>query len=133
MLQVSNIDVYYGKIHALKGVSLNVQAGELVALIGSNGAGKSTTLRAISGLLRPKQGIITYDGQRIDTMPPHQIVRLGLSHCPEGRHLFGRLTVQENLRLGAVRQKDSRVIARTQDEVFALFPRLLDRRSQMSN
>ncbi|MBC7812305.1 MAG: ABC transporter ATP-binding protein [Burkholderiales bacterium] len=133
MLQVSNIDVFYGKIHALKGVTLNVQVGELVALIGSNGAGKSTTLRAISGLLRPKPGVIIYNGQRIDTVPPHQIVRMGISHSPEGRRLFGRLTVQENLRLGAVIQSNSRVIARLQDEVFALFPRLLERRGQMSN
>src|SRR3972149_290058 len=102
MLQLDNIDVYYDKIQTLKAVSLTVNDGELVALIGSNGAGKSTTLRTISGLLRPRQGSIVYNGQRIDRMPPNEIVRLGIVHCPEGRRLFGHLTVRENLRLGAV-------------------------------
>lgn len=132
MLQVNNINVFYGKIHALKGVSLNVNDGELVALIGSNGAGKSTTLRTISGLLRPKQGDISYHGQRIDTLPPYQIARLGISHCPEGRRLFGQLTVMENLRLGAVNQKDRNGIARSYEEVFALLPRLKERRGQLA-
>src|SRR4051812_22958900 len=102
MLQIENLEVYYGNIQALKGVSLTVNAGELVALIGSNGAGKSTMLRTISGLLRPRQGTITYKGQRIDKTPAYQIVQMGLAHCPEGRHIFGRLTVADNLRLGAV-------------------------------
>lgn len=132
MLQVSDIDVFYGKIQALKGISLTVGDGELVALIGSNGAGKSTTLRTISGLLRPKQGSITYHGQRLDLLPPHQIVRLGISHCPEGRRLFGQLTVQENLRMGAVNQKDRDVIARAFEEVYNLFPRLKERRRQLA-
>ena len=105
MLQIDNIDVYYGKIQALKGVSLTVNDGELVALIGSNGAGKSTTLRTISGLMRPRQGSITYNGQPIDKMASHEIVRLGVVHCPEGRHIFGSLSVNENLRLSSIKNR----------------------------
>ena len=133
MLQVDNIEVYYGKIYALKGVSLTVHEGELVALIGSNGAGKSTTLRTISGLLRPKQGTITYNGQRIDKVAPHQIVRLGVAHCPEGRRIFGRLSVHENLTLGAVTRNDRAGIERNRDEVFDLFPRLKERSAQLAS
>lgn len=133
MLQVSNIDVFYGKIHALKGLSLTVNDGELVALIGSNGAGKSTTLRTISGLLRPKNGSITYHDHKLDHMPAHEIVRLGISHCPEGRRLFGRLTVGENLRLGAVNQKNGEQFARSLDYVYTLFPRLKERQGQVSS
>ena len=133
MLQVDNIEVYYNKIYALKGVSLTVNEGELVALIGSNGAGKSTTLRTISGLLRPKQGSVTYNGQRIDKIAPHQIVRLGLAHCPEGRRIFGRLTVYENLTLGAVTRSDRAAIERNREEVFSLFPRLNERSSQLAS
>lgn len=132
MLQIDNIDVYYGKIQTLKDVSLRVEDGELVTLIGSNGAGKSTTLRTISGLLRPKQGSITYNGQRIDHMKPHDIVRLGVVHCPEGRRLFGHLTVGENLRLGAVTQSDSAEIERTRRDVYGLFPILEERNSQLA-
>ena len=130
MLQVNQIDVFYGKIHAIKGVSLTVKDGEVVALIGSNGAGKSTTLRTISGLLRPKQGSITYHGERIDLLAPHQVVRLGISQCPEGRRLFGQLTVVENLRLGAVNETDRGAVARAYEEIFTLFPRLKERRRQ---
>jgi branched-chain amino acid transport system ATP-binding protein len=133
MLQVKDIDVFYGKIHALKGLSLTVNDGELVALIGSNGAGKSTTLRTISGLLRPKNGSVSYHGQKIDHTPPHEIVRRGISHCPEGRRLFGRLTVAENLRLGAVNQKDRGQVSRSLDEVYMLFPRLKERQGQISS
>ena len=133
MLQVENIEVYYGKIYALKGVSLTVNEGELVALIGSNGAGKSTTLRTISGLLRPKQGSVTYNGQRIDKIAPHQIVRLGLAHCPEGRRIFGRLSVYENLTLGAVTRTDRAEIERSREQVFDLFPRLKERASQLAS
>jgi branched-chain amino acid transport system ATP-binding protein len=128
MLRIDNIDVYYGKIQTLKGVSLTVNDGELVTLIGSNGAGKSTTLRTISGLLRPRSGSITYNGQRIDQLPPHQIVSRGVVHCPEGRRLFGHLTVSENLRLGAVTQPAA--MERTREQVFELFPRLKERASQ---
>ncbi|MBE0689345.1 MAG: ABC transporter ATP-binding protein [Anaerolineae bacterium] len=130
MLQIDHIDVYYGKIQTLKDVSLTVNDGELVTLIGSNGAGKSTTLRTISGLLRPRQGSILYDGQPIDHLPPHDIVRLGLVHCPEGRRLFGKLSVGENLRLGAVTQSDSATIERTRREVYELFPKLEERNNQ---
>lgn len=133
MLQVNNIDVFYGKIHALKGLSLTVNDGELVALIGSNGAGKSTTLRTISGLLRPKNGSITYHSHKLDHMPPHEIVNLGISHCPEGRRLFGRLTVGENLRLGAVNQKDRGQLNSSLDYVYSLFPRLKERQGQISS
>ncbi len=133
MLELDNVEVYYGKIQALKGVSLTVNTGELVALIGSNGAGKSTTLRTISGLMRPKQGSITYDGQRIDKLPSHEVVRLGIAHCPEGRRIFGRLTVAENLRLGAVSQSDRAAVERARDQVFELFPRLKERIGQFAN
>ena len=132
MLQIDNIDVYYGKIQALKGVSLTVNDGELVALIGSNGAGKSTTLRTISGLMRPKQGSITYNGQPIDKLPSHEIVRLGVVHCPEGRHIFGSLSVNENLRLGAVTQTDANLIEKTRKDVYELFPRLSERANQQA-
>lgn len=132
MLQIDNIDVYYGKIQALKGVSLTVNDGETVALIGSNGAGKSTTLRTISGLLRPKQGRITYNGQPIDKLPSHEIVQLGVVHCPEGRRIFGSLSVNENLRLGAVTQTDANLIERTRRDVYDLFPRLSERANQQA-
>jgi branched-chain amino acid transport system ATP-binding protein len=133
MLQLENIDVYYGKIQALRGVTLTVNEGETVALIGSNGAGKSTALRTISGLLRPRQGSITYNGERIDTLAPHEIVRVGVVHCPEGRRIFGSLTVKENLRLGAVSQKDQFQVERTRREVYELFPRLNERSSQLAS
>jgi branched-chain amino acid transport system ATP-binding protein len=106
MLELREVEVAYGNIRALKGISLTVAEGELVTLIGSNGAGKSTTLKTISGLLRPKSGTLSYRGQPLDRLPPHKIVALGISHCPEGRHLFGRLTVVENLRLGAVQRRN---------------------------
>src|ERR1041384_4592974 len=106
MLELREVEVTYGNIRALKGISLTVAEGELVTLIGANGAGKSTTLKTISGLLRPKAGTLLYRDETLDHMPPHQIVALGISHCPEGRHLFGRLTVTENLRLGAVQRRD---------------------------
>ena len=133
MLQLDSIDVYYGKIQVLKDVSLTVNDGEMVTLIGSNGAGKSTTLRTISGLLRPRQGSITYDGQRIDRMRPHEVVRRGIVHCPEGRRLFGHLTVNENLRLGAVSQTNRAAIANTRREVYELFPLLEERGNQAAS
>ncbi len=132
MLQIDNIDVYYGKIQALKGVSLTVNDGELVALIGSNGAGKSTTLRTISGLLRPKQGSIKYNGQPIEKLASHDIVRLGVVHCPEGRRIFGSLSVNENLRLGAAAQTDANLIEKTRKDVYDLFPRLSERANQQA-
>jgi branched-chain amino acid transport system ATP-binding protein len=128
MLELNNIQVSYGSISALNGVSFRVNQGELVALIGSNGAGKSTTLKTISGLLRPRQGQIIYQNQDISREPTDRIVGLGLSHCPEGRHIFGRLTVRENLLLGAVRRKG--VIADDLDRIYTLFPRLKERLAQ---
>ncbi len=133
MLQIDGIDVYYGKIQTLKSVSLTVNDGELVTLIGSNGAGKSTTLKTISGLLRPKTGSITYNGQRIDQIAPHEIVSLGVVHCPEGRRLFGHLTVAENIRLGAATRRDRAEIERTRKQVYEIFPRLEERSSQSAS
>jgi branched-chain amino acid transport system ATP-binding protein len=130
MFEIDNIEVYYGKIQALKGISLTVKPGELVALIGSNGAGKSTTLRTISGLLHPRAGSIIYNGQRLDKQAPHEIVRQGIVQCPEGRRIFGRLSVNENLRLGAVSQADESHVKHRREEVFELFPRLSERINQ---
>src|SRR5689334_318313 len=128
MLELRDIQVYYGGIRALGGVSLRVDSGELVALIGSNGAGKSTTLKTISGLLRARQGAIIYEGQEITRAATDRIVGLGISHCPEGRRIFGSLSVRENLLLGAVRHKGAR--AEDFDRVYALFPRLKERVGQ---
>jgi branched-chain amino acid transport system ATP-binding protein len=130
VLKIENIDVYYGAIHALKSVTISVEAGEIVAVIGANGAGKSTTLKTISGLLRPKKGIITYEGKRIDNISPHRIVELGISQVPEGRKIFANLTVVENLDMGAYARKDNTKIADDLERVFTLFPRLKERRTQ---
>jgi branched-chain amino acid transport system ATP-binding protein len=130
MLRVENIDVYYGAIQALKGVSISVEEGEIVAVIGANGAGKSTTLKTISGILRPKKGKITYEGRRIDNAKPDKIVQLGISQAPEGRKIFANLTVTENLDMGAYARKDKTKIADDLERVFALFPRLKERRNQ---
>lgn len=130
MLELRDLEVNYGHIRALQGVSLTVADGELVTLIGSNGAGKSTTLKAISGLLRPKAGSITYAGQRLDGRAPHHIVALGVAHCPEGRRIFGQLTVEENLRLGAVQRRDHADVQADLDRAYVLFPKLKERRRQ---
>nr|WP_322814940.1 ABC transporter ATP-binding protein [Chloroflexus sp.] len=131
MLELQNVHTYYGKIHALKGISMRVDPGEIVTLIGSNGAGKSTTLRTISGLLKPRQGQITFKGQRIDTLPPHQIVKLGIAQSPEGRRIFPRLTVLENLEMGAfLYNTRSPEYQADLDRVLTLFPRLRERVSQ---
>ncbi len=130
MLELDNVHVRYGNIRALQGVSLKVDQGELVALIGSNGAGKTTTLRTISGLLRPSAGTIAFEGSDITTAPTDRIVGLGISHCPEGRRIFGSLTVRENLRLGAVAQPDSHAAAADLEMVFVLFPLLKERLGQ---
>jgi len=130
MLRIENIDVYYGAIHALKSVTISVEAGEIVAVIGANGAGKSTTLKTISGLLRPKRGVITYEGKRINNISPHKIVQLGISQVPEGRKIFANLTVMENLDMGAYARKDKTKIANDLERVFTLFPRLKERRKQ---
>jgi len=129
LLEVSDIHSFYGNIEALKGISLEVEEGECVTLIGSNGAGKSTTLRSISGLTPPREGSIRFDGQEIGETPPQEIVKMGISQSPEGRHCFQRMTVRENLELGAYLRRDSRVQGDL-DRVFDLFPRLKEREKQ---
>jgi branched-chain amino acid transport system ATP-binding protein len=124
--------VSYGAIRALHGVSLAVPEGGIVTLIGSNGAGKSTTLRTISGLIRPESGSVTYEGERIDGQPAHRIVARGLCHVPEGRMVFANLTVRENLMMGAYLQNDQAVIRSERDYVFSVFPRLAEREKQLA-
>jgi branched-chain amino acid transport system ATP-binding protein len=130
LLEVNDLHTFYGNIEALKGVSLRVEQGEVVTLIGSNGAGKSTTLRSISGLTPPREGSIKFDGKEIGEVPPQEIVQMGISQAPEGRHVFSRMTVRENLDLGAYLRKDRADINRDMDRVFALFPRLKERERQ---
>ncbi len=132
MLEIKNLAVSYGAITALHGITLSVPAGSIVTLIGSNGAGKTTALKTISGLLKPRAGEILYDGKNIAGLPPHQIVRLGLSHVPEGRMIFTNLTVMENLEMGAYLQKDRQVVRRELELVFAAFPRLREREKQIA-
>jgi len=131
MLEVEDLHVYYGEIHALKGISLRVGQGEIVALLGNNGAGKTTTLKTISGLLRPRQGRVLLEGRPIHTLPPHDIVACGVAHSPEGRKIFNRLTVTENLDMGAYLRDDA-AVRDDVDRVFALFPRLRERRLQVA-
>lgn len=130
MLVVKDIDVYYGAIHALKKVSINVEQGSIVTLIGANGAGKSTTLKTISGLIRPKSGSITFKGKEITRVLPEKIVELGISQVPEGRRIFAAMTVMENLEMGAFRRKNKADINRDIEMVFTRFPRLKERRKQ---
>ena len=130
MLELTDVHVRYGNIRSLQGVSLRVAQGELVALIGSNGAGKTTTLRTISGLLRASPGSITFEGAEIGRASTDRIVALGISQCPEGRRIFGRLTVRENLVLGAVAQSDRAAVAAEMEAVFVLFPLLKERLGQ---
>ena len=130
LLEVTDLHTYYGNIEALKGISVTVEEGEVVTLIGSNGAGKSTTLRSISGLTPPRQGTIKFDGQEIGEVPPQEIVQMGISQSPEGRHVFPRMTVRENLELGAYLRKDKDGIGSDLDRVFELFPRLKEREKQ---
>ena len=130
MLEVKNIQVAYGKIIAVKDVSIDVKQGEIVTLIGSNGAGKSTTLRTISGLIKPKSGEILFNGKRIDGVPGHEIVGMGICHSPEGRRIFPRMTVKENLELGAFLRNDKAAVNADMDRVFELFPRLKERIKQ---
>ena len=132
MLKIDTIHVYYGAIHALKGVSLEVRKGEIVTLIGANGAGKSTTLRTVSGLLAPKSGAITFLGENIAGMPAHEIVKHGISQVPEGRRIFAEMSVQENLELGAFTRKDKDGVAKDFDLVYRRFPRLEERRKQQA-
>jgi branched-chain amino acid transport system ATP-binding protein len=130
MLKLDSVDVAYGHIQALAGVSIEVRDGELVALLGANGAGKSTTLMAVSGICRPRAGAITYDGTDLARTSPFDIVRLGVIQCPEGRRIFGGLTVAENLRMGSMRRTGKQDIRKDMDWVFSLFPVLAQRRHQ---
>ena len=130
MLEIKDIHVYYGAIHAIKGVSLTVRQGEIVTLIGSNGAGKSTTLRTVSGLLKPKEGDILFEGQSIAARPAQEIVKAGISQVPEGRRIFANMTVLENLELGAYTRDDAEGIEADMNMVFERFPRLLERKDQ---
>jgi branched-chain amino acid transport system ATP-binding protein len=129
LLEINDIHTYYGAIHALRGVTMHVDEGEIVTLIGSNGAGKSTTLRSVSGLLRPRKGEITLRGKRIDGLRPHEIVELGVSQSPEGRRVFARMTVHENLEMGAFSRRE-KVPTADFDHIYDLFPRLRERTSQ---
>ena len=128
LLQVDGVRVAYGGIEALRGVSFDVDEGEIVTLLGANGAGKTTTLRTVSGLLRPKAGTITFEGKRIDTVPPHMMVRLGIGHVPEGRRIFPRMSVRENLTMGAYHRSDN--TDSDAERVFELFPVLRERQGQ---
>jgi branched-chain amino acid transport system ATP-binding protein len=127
MLKVDEIHVYYGNIAAVKGISLEVNQGEIVTLIGSNGAGKSTTMRAISGLVSPRRGSISFEGRKISGMPGHQVTALGISQSPEGRRIFGRMSVDENLDLGAFLRNDKDGILEDRERIYELFPRLKER------
>ena len=131
LLEVTDLHVYYGAIHALQGISFNVNEGEIVTLIGANGAGKSTILRTISGLLTPRRGAVRYKGRDITSVSAEDIVRLGVCQVPEGRHIFAPLTVRENLELGAYTRKDKVEIDKTMQRVFASFPRLKERIGQL--
>jgi branched-chain amino acid transport system ATP-binding protein len=131
MLQISHLDVYYGKARALKDVTIDIQDKEIVALLGANGAGKSTTLRTISGLLVPRTGEILFLGEKISGLAPNKIVKRGISHCPEGRRIFPDLSVYENLvMMGAYLRSDKKGVRKSLEEVYALFPKLRERRSQ---
>jgi branched-chain amino acid transport system ATP-binding protein len=130
ILELNDIHTYYGSIHALKGISLEVHEGEVVTLLGANGAGKTTTLRSINGLNRPRQGAIRFQGRDITETAPHEIVKRGIAQSPEGRRLFPRMSVTENLEMGAFQRNDRGGIREDMDRVFELFPRLHERRSQ---
>ena len=130
MLELADVHTYYGNIRALRGISLSVAPGEIVTLIGSNGAGKTTTLRTILGTVRPRRGSVTFNGHRLDTLATDRIVRLGVAQSPEGRRIFPRMTVLENLELGAFTRPDRAAIAPDLERVFALFPRLAERTAQ---
>ena len=132
MLEIKDLNVFYGAIHALKGISLTVEEGELVSLIGANGAGKTTTLHTISGLLTAASGSITLDGKDLQKVAPNKIISMGLAHVPEGRHVFARMTVEENLRMGAYIIKDQKKISENLENVYSHFPRLKERSRQLA-
>src|SRR5438128_2511020 len=131
MLDVRDLHVYYGEIHALKGISFRVTEGEIVTLLGNNGAGKSTTLKTLSGLLAPRTGTVLLDGASLAGAPPHGVVQRGITHVPEGRRIFNRLTVQENLTMGAYTRSDREIVP-DMDRVFTIFARLKERRTQVA-
>jgi branched-chain amino acid transport system ATP-binding protein len=131
MLEVRDLEVAYGPIVALKGISLEVQPGEIVAVLGANGAGKTTLLRTLSGLLRPRRGSLRFEGRELSQLPPDEIVRLGIAHAPEGRRIFGTLSVEENLQLGAFTRPPNEV-PKLLEEAYQLFPRLAERRRQLA-
>jgi len=130
VLELKDVHTYYGAIHALKGISITVREGEIVTLIGANGAGKSTTLRSINGLNHPRQGTISFEGNDITSVPPHDVVKMGISQSPEGRRLFPRMSVLENLEMGAFQRTDRHLFKEDMDRVFHLFPRLEERKHQ---
>ncbi len=132
MLEIQDIEVFYGMIQAIKGVSFSVEEGEVIALIGANGAGKTTILHTVSGLLKPKKGKVLFEGQDITKVPGHKIVSMGMAHVPEGRRVFSQLTVLENLKMGAYTRKDKREVEETLQKVFKHFPRLEERQNQMA-
>ncbi|MGQ9466167.1 MAG: ABC transporter ATP-binding protein [Anaerolineae bacterium] len=131
LLGVENLHTYYGHVHALKGIDLEVEEGEIITLIGANGAGKSTTLRTISGLVRPREGRIEFNGHVLNNVPAHKIVQMGICHVPEGRRIFTTLTVMENLMMGAYTVRDEKVVRENLQRVFDLFPRLAERKNQL--
>lgn len=130
VLELKDVNTHYGKIHALKGISFEVKEAEIVTLIGSNGAGKTTSLNTISSILKPSKGEVIFKGQVISKTPPHEVAAKGIAHVPEGRKIFPRMTVEENLEMGAFRFKDNNKIKKNMEHVFELFPRLLERRKQ---
>jgi len=132
MLKVKDLNVHYGKIHAIKGISFEVNEGEIVTLIGANGAGKTTILQTISGLLKPSEGMITFEGENLNKVPAHQIPVLGIAHVPEGRRIFAEMTVFENLQMGAYIRKDKEQIQEDMEKIFLNFPRLKERIKQIA-
>ena len=132
MLEVRDLQVYYGMIHAIKGISFDVNQGEVIALIGANGAGKTTTLHTITGLLAPKSGSVLFEGKDITKIPAHKIVSMGMAHVPEGRRIFAELSVYENLKMGAYTRKDKKEIEESLANVYKRFPRLEERKNQMA-
>lgn len=132
ILSVKDLHVYYGAIHAIKGISFEVKQGEIVTLIGANGAGKTTTLHAVSGLIKPKSGQIVFDGRSLHNVPAHKILKMGMAQVPEGRRIFSKLTVQENLEMGAYTRKDADGVSRDYEMVFERLPRLKERRKQFA-
>ncbi|MBQ7411977.1 MAG: ABC transporter ATP-binding protein [Clostridia bacterium] len=132
LLEVKNLEVYYGVIQAIKGISFEVNKGEIVTLIGANGAGKTTTMQSIMGLIHARSGEVIYNGQQINNLPAHKIVHLGMTQVPEGRRVFSELTVYENLMMGAYTKKDKEQIKASLDEIYEIFPRLLERKNQVA-